>query len=125
VRRAGLIALLLVLVAGCGGAKAYSLEKTRACLVKRGARIGGKLDFVASTATGGAFVAHLGDNYVTVALGANGDDAKQIALAYHRFAFRNVRKGLPDVLKTKGNAVMLWHKHPGDATENVVESCLK
>ena len=30
-----------------------------------------------------------------------------------------------DVLKTKGNAVMLWHKHPGGANENLVEGCLR
>jgi hypothetical protein len=125
VRRAGLIALLLVAAAGCGGTKAYSLEKTRACLVKHGVRIGGKLDFVASTATGGAFVAHVHDNFVTVVLSDSTGDAKQIELAYHRFAFRNVRRGLPDVLKTKGTAVMLWHKHPGDTNQNLVEGCLK
>jgi hypothetical protein len=126
VRRAVPLAIVLaLLLAGCGGAKGYSLTKTRACLAGKGVRIGGKLDFVASTATGGAFVAHLGDNFVAVVLGDNENDAKQIELAYHRFAFENVREGLPDVLRRDRNAVLLWHEHPKDADLALVEGCLK
>jgi hypothetical protein len=126
VRRAGLFAVVIVLLAaGCGGgAKAYSVAKTRSCLASNGARIGGKLDFVASTATGGAFVARWPDNFVTVVFGDNEDDAKQIELAYHRFAFRNVRAGLADVLKRERNTVMLWHRHPQDPHLETVNGCL-
>ena len=53
--------LLILVVAGCGSSKSYTLVDTRACLESRGVKIGGPLDFVASTATGGAFVATLGD----------------------------------------------------------------
>ena len=60
---------LLLFVAGCGGKTTYSLDRSKTCLTERGVRVGGKLDFVAGTATGGAFVAHLGDNFVTVAFG--------------------------------------------------------
>jgi hypothetical protein len=115
----------MLLVAGCGGTKVYSLDKTRACLLDRGAKVGGKLDFVASTATGGAFVTTLGDNRVEVVFGQTEPDAEQIGEAYQRFAFRNVRAGLPDVLRRYRNVVTLWHKHPQEADLSLVVGCLK
>ena len=124
-RRAALLLALVVLAAGCGGTKRYSLAKTRACLAQKGARINGKLDFVASTATGGAFRALLRPNFVTIAFGNSENDAKQLELAYHRFAFANVRKGLGDVLTRDRNAVLLWHEHPQDRDATLVTRCLK
>ena len=62
---------ILLTLAGCGGQTTYTLQPTKTCLLQRGFRTGGKLDFVATTATGGAFLAHLGDNFVTVAFGDN------------------------------------------------------
>ena len=85
----------------------------------------GKLDFVAQTATGGAFVTHLGDNFVTIVFGESPTDGKQIELAYQRFAFANVRAGLADVLKRYNNVVTLWHAHPSDTDLAIVTGCLK
>ena len=115
---------IVVLAAGCGGKANYSRAKTHACLAKK-ARIGGKLDFVASTATDGAFVAHLDGNFVTILFGENESDAEELENAYRRFAFPNVKGGLPDVLRRDGNAVMLWHEHPSDADLATVTGCLK
>jgi hypothetical protein len=128
VSRAGLIGVLLALVliaSSCGGTTSYSLGKTKACLVQRGAKIGGKLDFVATTASGGAMVANLGDNSVKIAFGQNDSDAEQIEEAYQRFAFKNVQAGLPDVLRRYNNAVTLWHLHPQDADLALVVGCLR
>jgi len=120
------IAIGLVLVlAGCGGQKTYTLQATKSCLSQRGARIGGNLDFVAQTATGGAFVSTLGDNWVTVAFGQTVNGGIQIQEAYERFAFKNVRAGLSDVLKRYNNAVTLWHKHPQDSDLALVVGCLR
>ena len=119
-----MISLLLV-VAGCGGSSAYSLEKTRACLIQRGAKVGGRLDFVASTATGGAFRTALGDNSLEIVFGETSSDAEQIQQAYERFAFRNVKAGLADVLRRYKNAVTLWREHPQDADLALVQGCLK
>jgi hypothetical protein len=117
--------LLTLVVTGCGGSKSYSLKDTQSCLTKQGARIGGKLDFVAQTATGGAFVTQLGDNFVSVVFGQTVKDGEQIELAYQRFAFSNVRAGLPDVLRREANVVMLWHAHPSDTDLGLVRGCLK
>ena len=127
-RRAALLALasgLVLAAAACGGSSSYSLAKTRACLAQRGAKIGGSLDFVASTATGGAFRTRLGDNSVEVVFGETTSDAEQIEQAYERFAFKNIKAGLPDVLRRYKNAVTLWHQHPQDADLSLVVGCLR
>jgi hypothetical protein len=119
-------AVLTLALAGCGGQTTYTLNATKSCLTQRGARIGGKLDFVAETATGGAFVTRLGDdNWVTVAFGQTLNGGIQIEEAYTRFAFANVRAGLPDVLKRYHNAVTLWHKHPQASDLDLVVGCLR
>jgi DNA repair protein RadC len=40
-------------------------------------------------------------------------------------AAKNVRAGIDDVLRTNGNAVMLWHAHPSDADLALIQGCLK
>ncbi len=127
-RRAACISVLagaVVGLAGCGGGQSnYTLSATKACLVQRGASVGGKLDFVAQTATGGALFVKLGDNSVTVAFGQTLNGGIQIQDAYERFAFKNVRVGLPDILRRYNNAVTLWHQHPLDSDLAIVVGCL-
>ena len=126
-RRVALLsmALFAFVVAGCGGSTSYSLAETRDCLQSRGAVIGGELDFVASAATGGAFVATLGDNSVKVVFGETEGDAEKIELGYDRMALPNVKPGLADVLRREKNAVMLWAEHPQDSDLALVTGCLK
>jgi len=120
------VALALGLSA-CGGQTTYSLAKTKACLVERGARTSNNLksDFVASTASGGAFVANLGNNSVKVVFGTDQNDATQIQEAYERFAFKNVKPGLSDVLRRYDNVVTLWRQHPQPTDLGLVVGCLK
>jgi phage terminase large subunit-like protein len=92
-------------------------------LTADGIRLGGGLDFVATTATGGALRAHLADNDVTVVFGATTADADNINQAYHRFHSQNV--GIDDVLRQQGNVVMLWHQHPSDADAARITACLE
>jgi hypothetical protein len=125
VARLALLGAVIVLVAaGCGSQSSYTADKTKQCLSAEDARIGGPLDFVATTATGGAFVAHLGDNWVTLAFGEKPTDAQDIQIAYQRFAFPNVRSNITDVLRRYGNAVLLWHRHPASADLALVTGCL-
>jgi hypothetical protein len=118
--------VLAILLAGCGGSggsSLYSLQKTQDCLIAKHIALGGTLDFVATTATGGALRAHLPPNFVTITLGATTADADNIDQAYRSFHASNV--GIDDVLREDRNAVMLWHEHPSDADIATVTSCLK
>jgi hypothetical protein len=118
-------ASFLLLVAGCGGSGSsglYTLEKTRACLAAKHVKLGGPLDFVATTATGGALRATLATNFVTVVFGATTTDADNIDQAYRQFHAKNV--GIDDVLRQDRNAVTLWHVHPSDADLAEIGSCL-
>jgi hypothetical protein len=119
--------VIAAIAAGCGSSgasKLYTLEKTSACLRGHHVRLGGPLDFVATTATGGAAKAHFRDgNFVTIVFGATLDDANNIAQAYQRFHGKNV--GVADILRQDQNAVMLWHEHPSDTDLGSVTGCLK
>lgn len=124
-RRLPPVLALPLLLAACGGSGThlYSPQPTRACLEENGATVGGKLDFVASTATGGAFRAGVGGNRVTVVFGETEDDARQIELAYMRTAAPNV--GVSDILGRNANVVLLWKEHPSDDQLRTVAECLK
>jgi hypothetical protein len=125
VRRFALGAFLAVCVlAGCGkDTPTYSLAKSSACLRQNGVALGGQLDFVATTATGGAVRVRLRDNSLTLVLGQTKGDADNIDAAYRRFHSSNV--GIDDVLRRQGNAVMLWHQHPSDEDLATITGCLK
>ena len=113
-----------LLLAGCGkNTPTYSLGKTSDCLTGKGVRLGGQLDFVATTATGGAVRARLPHNALTLVFGLTPGDADNIDAAYRRFHASNV--GIDDVLRQQNNAVMLWQAHPVDEDLALVTGCLK
>ena len=118
-------AAVIMLASACGssGTHTYSLQKTTDCLKTKPVRLGGSLDFVATTATGGAVKVHTSDNFLTVVFGKTTQDADNIAAAYRRFAAKNV--GVNDVLYETGNAVLLWHRHWAQSELDTVVSCLK
>jgi len=124
VRWIGVVGLVaLAFVAGCGKSNpSYTLSKSEACLRSKGVALGGPLDFVATTATGGAVRAQLRDNQLTLVFGLTQGDADNIDAAYRRFHSSNV--GIDDVLRQQGNAVMLWHEHPSDPDLSLVTGCL-
>ncbi len=127
-KRFAVIAALALTAAACGGGgtSTYTKQASTACFVKKGLKtspITNSTDFVANSATGGAFRVHLKDNFVTVSFGLTPKDADNIDEAYERFHAAKV--GLPDVLRTQGNAVMLWHVHPTDDDISTVTGCLK
>ena len=124
-RRFALGALLAAgVLAGCGKhTPNYSLAKSSACLHQDGVELGGQLDFVATTATGGAVRVRLRDNSLTLVFGQTQSDADNIDAAYRRFHASNV--GIDDVLRRQGNAVMLWQQHPSDEDLATITGCLK
>ena len=122
--------MLAFAAAGCGGgstsSSVYTLAATKQCIeTKLGIHSFPALgdDFVASTASGGALRIRLADNAVTVLFGASANEASNLADAYRRFHAKNV--GVEDILRTKGNAVLLWQLHPSAPDESNVEDCLK
>jgi hypothetical protein len=119
-------AVIVLLAAGCGSQSDYTAAKTKRCLSSEDAQIANpsRSDFVATTATGGSFVARLGDNWVTVAFGDKPQDAQDLQIAYQRFAASNVRSNITDVLRRYRNAVLLWHRHPANADLALVIGCL-
>jgi hypothetical protein len=128
VRNLALLAVAVaVLAAGCGTPPRHSLEKTRSCLVEAGARVTAPVgDLVATTASEGAFRAHLHGkkgNFVTLSFGADDKEAADTMLGYERFRGRNI--GLADILYGDHNVVMLWKEHPSEADTKLVTGCLK
>jgi hypothetical protein len=111
-------------VTGCGGTTTYQADKTRACLAQQpGLKLRNKVDFVASTALGGAFNVKLPGNQVTLAFGEDRKEAERIVRAYQRFRGKNI--GLPDVLRPTHNVVALWEAHPSDTALQTIQDCLK
>ena len=127
-KRAGAVFVLVLVVAGCGGSggpSIYTLQKTRLCVTKNHSlKLNRKLDFVASTATGGALhvVMRKKKNAVTIVFGATVDDANNINDAYHRFRARNV--GIEDIIRQDKNVVLLFKEHPTDAELATIQNCL-
>jgi hypothetical protein len=112
---------------GCGSPPSkYERTKSSECLAKTGAEIErANGDFVASTASGGAFraVLHGGTTFVTLSFGSDDDEASQIVAGYDRFHGKNI--GVSDILYQDHNVVMLWKLHPSDDELQLVTGCLK
>ena len=126
-KRSAIIALLGLVAAGCGGGGGgsglYVRATTEQCLKKvPSVKIDGKLDFVASTATAGAFHVVTAENAATVVFGETIEDANNVNAAYHRFGAKNV--GVDDVIAQERNVVMLFHVHPSDPLILTIKGCL-
>jgi len=116
--------LAAAVLAGCAGSTRYTLDATRACLAATpGLTLGGALDFVASTAPGGALAVRTKRNAVVISFGLNEEQAGRLAAAYRRFRGRNI--GIEDILRPRRNAVLLWRAHPSPEDEAAVTGCLK
>jgi hypothetical protein len=119
------------IAAGCGGAgpnpepERYVLEPSRSCLQQSGTRVSTTgLDFVASTALGGAMRVRLPtDNFVDVSFGEDTREAERIETAYRRFAGRSIP--IDDVLLRTKNVVMVWNAPPTPEERDTLFGCLK
>ncbi len=120
--------LFVFVLAGCGSSSPkptlYTIGPTKQCARGYGHILRPKADdFVATTASGGAFVLRFPDNDVTVLFASDANGAGGLADAYRRFHAKNV--GVEDILRTQNNAVMLWKLHPTNTDEAEMTNCLK
>jgi hypothetical protein len=124
------VAFVLVLAAcgGGGGGGSASREPTASCLRSSGAdnvsTAKDDLDYVAQTASAGGIQATVSGTTVTIALGRTEEDAKRLEAAYKIFA-EGFGVPVDDVLKRKGNAVIMWDATPTNEQSGKVEDCLK
>jgi hypothetical protein len=120
------LSTLAFVLAGCGGAKNYTLAATRKCFThEKGAKLRTvpRTDFIARNALGGAISVTTGRNEVTITFGSDTKVADGIATAYQRVHGKNI--GIADVLRPQRNAVLLWRAHPSDRDLSLVNSCMK
>lgn len=123
--------VLAVLLAGCGGSgdeepSSYALAPTRACLQSEdGVKVSTKdVDFVASTALGGAMrVTVSPENFVVMAFGDDEGEAERIERAYRDFAGKRIP--IDDVLERRKNLVLVWNAPPTGEDESALSDCLK
>ena len=133
VTRSGLAAAvaLTALLAGCGGSggdepSSYALAPTRACLQSEdGVTVNSKdVDFVASTALGGAMRVKVSpQNFVVMAFGDDEAEAERIEEAYRDFAGKRIP--IDDVLERRKNLVLVWNAPPTGEDEAALSNCLK
>jgi hypothetical protein len=130
VQRSLLLIVLASLLAACGGAEpsAYKAGPTATCLRKLGYRVttvDREVGVVAAAAPNGGLRAFEPGNTVTIAFGANSDDALQIGGAFRRFAPKKLKPNIDDVMRLQKNAVLLWTVTPPEDEMNKVFGCLK
>ena len=122
---------IAVLVGGCGGSgggepSRYLLAPTRQCLRgEGGVRIDLRnVDFVATTALGGAMRVRLPTkNFVVMAFGNDDAEAERIEDAYREFAGRSIP--IDDVLQRRKNLVLVWNAPPTGDEDAAVSGCLR
>ena len=118
----------IAVASGCGGAsqpETYELAPTRTCLEEADVRVSTRVDFVASTALGGALNAKLRGNEVTLAFGDSPDAAERTERAYRRFAPDRLKPKIDDVLRRERNVVLLWAVSPTEDQTRTVIDCLR
>ena len=118
------------LLTACGGAEpsAYKADPSAKCLKKLAYRVTTEdhgVGVVAAAAPNGGLRAFEPGNTVTIAFGANSDDALQIEGAFRRFAPKKLRPNIDDVMRVQKNAVLLWTVTPPEDEMNKVFGCLK
>jgi hypothetical protein len=128
---AGLLLLVpALLFAGCGESEpdVYTADPTADCLRDHDYRVvtdPEELGVVEKNADNGGLIAFQPGNAVRIAFGTDSDDALGIERGFRRFAPKNLRPNISDVMRTQKNAVMLWTVTPPQEEQDEVFGCLK
>jgi hypothetical protein len=120
----------VLFLAGCssGEPSTFKAGPTAPCLEGKGYRVttdDAKVGIVAANAPNGGLLAREPGNALTIAFAQNADDAIKTAAAMKRFAPKNLRPHITDVMRTQKNAVLLWTVTPPQDELNKVFACLK
>jgi hypothetical protein len=130
-----LLAVLGLLVAGCGGTgngstgTVYTAGATAPCLKQKGYRnvttdplaVG----LIAGTAEHGGLRAVTADrNVLTIAFAKDAATASDTEQAFTRHAPRALRPHMPDIMESKGNAVLVWTVTPKQQQLDAALGCL-
>lgn len=123
----------VAVVAGCGGSgqpaepSRYVLAPTRTCFeTERGVPVEtGNVDFVASTALGGALRVTLPAtaNFVIIAFGNDRAEGARLEQAYREFAGESIP--IDSVLQRTKNVVLVWNGPPTPEEQETVLGCLR
>jgi hypothetical protein len=129
-RRVAVLLLLSGLAAGCtsGEPSAFTAQPTAKCLRGENFRVttdDANVGVVAANAPHGGLLAKEPGNALTVAFAEDSDDAIMVSGAFKRFAPKNVKKHIDDVMRIQKNAVLLWTVTPPQDEMNKVFGCLK
>jgi hypothetical protein len=130
VRRLAPLALAVLLVSGCGRSnKPFTVAGTSKCLQGAHFRVSTKakdIGFVATSAPNGALRAFTsGSANVTVSFSDDALGAANQIRAYRRFASKQYRRRMRDILFSRRNAVLLWSIAPTPEQLNTAMNCLR
>ena len=117
-------------VAGCssGEPSTFKAGPTASCLKGNGYRVttdDSKVGIVAANAPNGGLLAQEPGNALTIAFAQDSDAAIKTAAAIKRFAPKNLRLHITDVMRTQKNAVLLWTVTPPQDELDRAFACLK
>jgi hypothetical protein len=120
----------MLAAAGCGSnaAKVYHVDATAKCLRDTGYRVrtdSDKLGVVAAAAPLGSLRAAQPGNTVTISFGGDRREALNIAGLYRKFAPKELRPHIDDVMEIQKNAVLVWIVTPPADDHAKVLGCLK
>ena len=132
--RTGVLAAALAASAafagGCGSPgpaepERYVLAPSRACLEQlEGTEVTtDDLDFVATTAFGGAMRVQLPTNFAVLAFGEDEEEGQRIERAYRQFAGSTIP--VDDVVQRTKNVVLVWNAPPTPEERDPVLGCLR
>ncbi|MFL5854705.1 MAG: hypothetical protein ACJ77G_19815, partial [Solirubrobacteraceae bacterium] len=102
------------------------LAPTRQCLAgEEGVKVNlKKIDFVATTALGGAMRVRVSaTNFVVMAFGNDEAEGRRLEQAYREYAGKSIP--IDEVLERRKNLVLVWNAPPTGEEEDAVASCLK
>jgi hypothetical protein len=130
-RRVGLLALAVLLAAGCGvrNDKAFTAQKSAGCFTSHGftqvTTDPNKVGFVAGFAeNGGLRATSPTGNVVTIAFAADASSVGGTEDAFRTHAPPKLRPHLPDIMSADRNAVLVWTVTPTPGELDTAQRCL-